>query len=831
MERLLSLLRKHLISSITSIVVIFPLIALWLTRLAGKHSSNEVIYRTASFFVMGTMIWLIVRLVRSYKKFVENETQQKQQRIDEKVSQMTVFAEKIGAGDFNVELTLDGQADGLSKAMLAMRDKLRDVNRRDEQRRFTNEGLSQLIEILRTETNTEELYHRALAFVIKYLNANQGGIFLLKNDAAGTEYMEMVACYAFNKRKFLKKRFEKNEGLTGQAIIERETIYLTKVPQNYVNIRSGLGTTTPGCLLIVPLKYNDRVYGALELASFHPFEKHIIYFVERVAENLASEISSLVISEQTQEMLTQAQDQAEQMRAQEEEMRQNMEELQATQEEMERKEREHLGEINRLEQLHQDNIHQAEIQAQKLEDSQREMMRISNEMQIQLRAIDLTMFIIEFDTKKQVMRANKNFLEISGYNLNEIKTLRHKDFIFDGAKDIQDYENLWAKLIAGELVQGTFRRKDRNGNDIWLDGVYTPIFGEDGVTVIRIMKIARNVSGRKKMEQQLQSQMQEMKATEEELHQNMEEMKAMQEVVANNEARFKSILKAAGYMVITSSLEGMITSFNPAAERALGYKAEELVGRENPGIFHDPNEVVAVSAELSQELGYTIEPGPDAFHTKPSKGEIFEREWTYIAKDKHRIPVRLSIAPIYDANNKLSGYVGMAVDISDTKLAQQELNNQKEEILQQMEEMKATQHTLKEHIKTAQSMQSSVALAEQRNKALIEQITEAAMLTDTEGNILVINAVAQELTGYPMAEIQGKSFAQTLLDANELSGRTLLYESEHKKTARSAMEVLANKADAQWTIRTRKGKTLQPKIKVSVISNAQKEAAGYVILL
>ncbi len=111
---------------------------------------------------------------------------------------------------------------------------------------------------------------------------------------------------------------------------------MTKVPQDFVRITSGLGDALPRNILVVPLKLEEQVYGVIELAAFDLLKPYQVAFVERLGESIAANIAGVKDKDRTEALLSSTQQQAEEMRAQEEEMRQNMEELSATQEEMQR---------------------------------------------------------------------------------------------------------------------------------------------------------------------------------------------------------------------------------------------------------------------------------------------------------------------------------------------------------------------------------------------------------------------------------------------------------------------------------------------------------------
>lgn len=265
------------------------------------------------------------------------------------LKQKAEFADKIGKGQYRSHFDLLSQEDTMGQALMTMRDNLQKAAEEDRKRNWVTEGLAKFVDILRTtHTDNRMLSDSILSHLIKYLDANQGALFVLNDDNPKDMYLEMVACYAYDRKKFLGKRIEIGEGLVGQAYLEKETIFMTDIPKEYVNITSGLGEATPNSVLIVPLKINEEVFGILEIASFFVFETYMIEFVEKLGESIASSISTSKINERTTKLLAQTQIQAEEMRAQEEEMRQNMEELQATQEEMARKESGYIRQIQEL---------------------------------------------------------------------------------------------------------------------------------------------------------------------------------------------------------------------------------------------------------------------------------------------------------------------------------------------------------------------------------------------------------------------------------------------------------------------------------------------------
>ena len=278
------------------------------------------------------------------QKFSRDEVGEMAQAVDGLVNGLRAtsdFAEDIGVGNYTAEFNPLSEQDVLGNALINMRDNLRRVSEEDQKRHWATEGTALFGELLRQNSGSvKELTTTVLTKLIEYMHANQGGIFVVQEDDSSDDpYMTLEACYAWDREKYVEQKIYRGEGLAGQAWLEKDTLYFTDVPEEYITIVSGLGEANPTSILIVPLMVNEEVFGVVEMASFETYQPHEIEFMKKIAESIAATIATARINSKTQKLLNESTEMTEQMQSQEEEMRQNMEELQATQEEMNRKQR------------------------------------------------------------------------------------------------------------------------------------------------------------------------------------------------------------------------------------------------------------------------------------------------------------------------------------------------------------------------------------------------------------------------------------------------------------------------------------------------------------
>ena len=355
----------------------------------------------------------------------------------------TAFVEKIGDG--NLDEQFEGanedelSKNSLVKALITMREQMKEVREEEQKRKWSTEGLALFSDVLRsTDVDLHELGRILIAKLVEYSGSNQGGLYLLNEE--GEKKLELIALYAYDRHKYDEKVIRLGEGLIGQTFLEKKTTLLLEIPEDYIRIGSGLGYAEPKSIIIVPLMVNDEIFGIVELGSFKKFEPFEIQFVEKLGENIASTISSVKVNQRTKQLLEDSQQLTEQMQAQEEEMRQNMEELTATQEEMQRTEL---------------------------------------ELYSQQTAINANVGIAEFGLDGRLTTANATYIQNLGYVKDELSGMYFSQ--------ITPNAELWDKVIDGQEAKGWYEKNKRTGEQVKMQSTFVLVKTESDSRVVELI--------------------------------------------------------------------------------------------------------------------------------------------------------------------------------------------------------------------------------------------------------------------------------------------------------------------------------------------------------
>ena len=264
--------------------------------------------------------------------------------------------------------------------------------------------------------------------------------------------------------------------------------------------------------------------------------------------------------------------------------------------------------------------------------------------------------------------------------------------------------------------------------------------------------------------------------------------------LAHETAFHRAILHSAAESIISTTPEGIITSFSRGSEKLLGYSAAEVVGQATPAIIHDPAEVAAHAARLTEELGRPVAPGFEVFVAKVRGGGSETREWTYLRKDHSRVPVLLSVSEVADENGHVLGFIGVARDITDLKRAQADLESLAAELARSNKDLEhfasIASHDLQEPLRM---ITSYLELIERRYKGSLDAQADEFIGFAVDGarrmRTLIRDLLAYSRIGTRPKARESVAMAQPLRHA--LENLKLAIEEKHALISAGPMPVLS----------------------------------------
>lgn len=627
------------------------------------------------------------------------------------------FTNEVGSGNFDKEVAIFQNQGEIAGSLSDMKINLKKASEIEKIQNWTTSGLAEIGKILRKDYDySSDLYSEVLSYLVRYLKANQGSFFIADEQNNNTQ-LELIACWAYNRKKFVQKTLNVGEGLVGQVYLEREAIYMTKIPDNYIKITSGLGEATPKNLLIFPLINNDKVQGIIEIASFNTIEDYQRDFLKQFADVMAAEIIAEKVNTRTTKLLKQSQEQAEEMRAQEEELRQNMEEMQATQEEVQRK--------------------------------SKEIEKILAESNSILAGINMTMITAEFTVEGDFMATNSHFDALMKFPPSSILGKHHTVIVPPERKNTEAYEKAWATMRSGKSIMGVYQYKSAIGELVWFNAVYSPVFDEND-NVLKIMLFATDMTAQKAKEAEVEILLSASVAQEEQLRQSMEELSANQESIQAKERFLHELINSSSDSIMVVDANYKLLNFNNTLKNSY----TGITVSEGTDIFD--------LLPTDQHDAYKV-----TYDRSLKKGEKFS-ETTHYQMDGINAYFFAQYTPLYDQNGEIMGVSVFAKDITEMMLAKQNAENiaaQFEAQNQALEEQKAQLHLSMEELSANQeNIESLFKDLEEKESYLHELLnasTDSIMVIDQNYNLKTFNnSLAQAYQGIEIKE--GKSVLDLL---------------------------------------------------------------------
>jgi PAS domain S-box-containing protein len=646
-------------------------------------------------------------------------------KISMRINTGSEFVSEMSKGNIEADFPVTSDTDrygiamnSLKKSLAIRKEDEEQRKKEDEIRNWTTHGIALFNDILRMDNNNlEKLTLNIIRNIIQYLSANQGGFFLIEDDD-DTKYLNLIASYAYNRQKFLKKRIDISEGLVGTCALEKKTILLKKIPEDYIEITSGLGGARPGCLLIVPLKKDEDVLGVLEVASFNDFKPHEVEFVEKIAESIASALVTVRLHLQTSLYLERFQQQTEEMKAQDEELRQNIEELQATHEQMER--------------LKQEENERNQKMIKEMEDYRRLLISVLNEVPEK---------IFLKDDQGRFVIANK--LVSDNYNRSVEEILGKSDFDFYSSEVASQNFKREQEIIKSGVTQ-SFEEGDPSKEDgLIVRSIKKPFFIEHlGVT--GLFGVQFDISDIKRKEYEALKMAEEIKEK-----QHVIEVASVE--LMKEKALMDALMNNIPELIYFKDKESKFIRVSRSMLKQFGLnKPEELVGKSDFDFFADEHARPAFEDE--QRI----------INTGKAILDLEEKE---VMSDGRVNWVNTTKMPLYDTDGNIIGTFGVTKTITHLKMMQQEasdkteeLKSQEEELRQNLEEMQTTQEDMRRQIEENKKIQEALGKEKALMDALLDNVPESIYFKDKESRFIRFSKSMLKLFGLKNAEdLVGKS--------------------------------------------------------------------------
>ncbi|WP_261842655.1 methyl-accepting chemotaxis protein [Aliamphritea ceti] len=344
-------------------------------------------------------------------------------------------------------------------------------------------------------------------------------------------------------------------------------------------------------------------------------------------------------------------------------------------------------------------------------------------------AINRSMASVEFTPAGKIITANPNFLAVTGYELQELVDRHHRIFCEAEYSNSKEYLDFWHRLNNGEFIESRFRRISKNGEILWLQATYNPVFDDVG-KLVKIIKFASDITDVVVFETELK-----------------EKLNALNRSAA----------------IIEFQPDGCITECNDNFLATVGYRKSEIIGKHH---------------RIFCESDYVDSDEYRDFWERLNQGEYFRGRFKRLTKSGNILWLEATYNPVYNSAGELCSVVKFASDITRRTL-QTDAERESARIAYRIsgETMRTAEEggvvinqAVEEMVNIAESVKTSSSYIENLNKQSIEisSIINTIQEIANQTNLLALNAAIEAAR----AGDQGRGFAVVADEVRGLSTRT-----------------------------------------------------------
>jgi HAMP domain-containing protein/signal transduction histidine kinase/CheY-like chemotaxis protein len=266
----------------------------------------------------------------TWKGLTEN-VNQLAANLTTQVRSISEVASAVTKGDLTRTIRVDakGELEALKDTINQMITNLRETTLRNQEQDWLKSNLAKFTQMLQGQKDLHTVTKRILSELAQVVNAHYGAFYILQQDEETREgKLRLFESYAYKEEQHIPKEFAIGEGLIGQCAYQKEKILLTNVPQRYVKINTAHGKIKPTSLIVLPVVFEAKVKGVIELASLDSLSETHIDFLGQLTESIGIVLNTIEANSRTEELLIQSQSLAGELKTQQEELRRTNDELQ-----------------------------------------------------------------------------------------------------------------------------------------------------------------------------------------------------------------------------------------------------------------------------------------------------------------------------------------------------------------------------------------------------------------------------------------------------------------------------------------------------------------------
>ncbi|MBF9073815.1 HAMP domain-containing protein [Streptacidiphilus fuscans] len=271
--------------------------------------------------------------------------------LTRQVRAIAQVATAVTRGDLSLRIDVDasGELDELKDNINQMIANLRETTRTNQEQDWLKTNLARISGLMQGRRDLEAVAALIMSELTPVVSAQHGAFFLAMPSTRGDfvtdpgedvieheTVLRLIGSYGYQRRA-MPTAFHPGEGLVGQAATEKKPILLRDAPPGYLKIASGLGEAAPVNVIVMPVMFEGRLLGVIELASFNAFTKISMDFLDQIAEMIGVTVNTIAVNTKTEGLLLESQRLTAELSMRSAELEARQEELQRSNAELEDK--------------------------------------------------------------------------------------------------------------------------------------------------------------------------------------------------------------------------------------------------------------------------------------------------------------------------------------------------------------------------------------------------------------------------------------------------------------------------------------------------------------